>query len=436
MPKDGGIMHFILMPGSITKFDHLREDYEALKHVDLSEEPSMIGLPTFFGGADVVNRNKQITFLEKVYAVMKMHWVKEEQIKTPQQWQVNLITARFMMASCLHVLSEISSSKRRSVLYKILEDNLGITTSNFLDEEDKEACYLTANRLVNTPSAYEHSNVALQKAGLKPFTEQEWHKFTQFLKEMCQKKEPKVKPNHFPVVSITQPFFGMAFTYVGATVGIVAAEAVTNSTTALAPRVQLSALVGSTILILNPAGTTGVALLAPVIAAKLLTSFCTISLAHIMGTTMGILGQGIGIGVGVPFDVAYNILWTVCSLIGRIYSKTPGIALINGIRIADGTPIMAGIPVQLLATNELPEGYTKKLLEITEKGEISIDGEEIQDADKPMELPPEVLEELKRQLDAHTKEQETTKEQAPTTLTKEETRSDKEKDDIAALSVI
>lgn len=429
-------MHFILIPGSITKFAHLREDYEAQKHVDLSEEPSMIALPTFFGGVDVVSRSKQITFLEKVYTVMKMHWVKEEEIKTPQQWQVNLITARFMMAACLHVLSEINSSKRRSVLYKILEDNLGITNLNFLDEEDKEACYLTANRLVNTPNAFEHSNVALQKAGVKPFTEMEWHKFTQFLKELCHKKEPKAKPSHFPVVSITQPFFGMAFSYVGATLGIVAAEAVSNSTTAIAPRVQLTALVGSTFLIINPAGTTGVALLAPVIAAKILTSFCTISLAHIMGSAMGMLGQGVGIGVGVPFDVAYNILWSVCSLIGRIYSKTPGMALINGIRIADGTPIMAGIPVQLLATSELPEGYTKKLLEITDKGELRIDGEEIKDVDKPMELPPEVLEELKRQLEAHTQAKESTKEQEPTILSKKEVEVDKEKDEITALSVI
>ncbi|KTC89779.1 hypothetical protein OQJ18_07645 [Fluoribacter dumoffii] len=391
-------MHFILAPGCIAKFDHLRKTYETERHVDLNAKPSLIGTPVFFGGTDVVNRNKQVSFLEKIKAVLKIHLLQEGDIQTPQQRQVYIIAARFMIAACLFVQSQIGSSKRNSALYRLIEDNLGITPDNFLDEEDKETCFLTAERLLKTPSAFQHANAALEKDGHKPFTEKEWKQFAEFIKEMCHKKEAKDQITNFPVISFTQPLFGAAFSYVGATVGVVVAEGVSNSTSAITPRVQLTALVGSTLLVLSPAGTTGVALFAPVIATKLLTSFCTISLAHLMGTAAGYLGQGIGIGVGLPFDAAYNLLWSICSLISRYYSKTPEIVPIDGIRIADGATIIAGIPVQLVPENSLPEGYTKKVLEITEQGEIRIEGEEIQETQKPMKIPPEVIEELKRQL--------------------------------------
>ncbi|KTD03288.1 hypothetical protein [Fluoribacter gormanii] len=392
-------MHFILTPGCIAKFDNLRKAYEAEKHVDLNEKPSMIGKPIFFGGTDVVSRNKQVSFLEKVNSVLKIHLLHEQDIKTPAQRQVYIIAARFMMAACLYVQSQIGSSKRNSALYRLTEDNLGITVDNFLDDEDKETCYLTAARLIKTPHALEHANVVLEKDGLKPFTEKEWKQFADFLNEMCQKKETPDQITNFPVISITQPLFGAAFAYIGATVGVVLAEGATNSTTAISPRVRLTALVGSTLLIFSPAGTTGVALFAPVIATKLFTSFCTISLAHLMGTAAGYLGQGVGIGIGFPLDAAYNLLWSICSLISRHYSKTPELAPIDGIRIVDGAMIIAGIPIQWVAENALPEGCTKKILEITEEGEIHIEGEEEIESESPMQIPPEVIEELKKQLE-------------------------------------
>lgn len=417
-------MHFILAPGCISKFDTLRKDYQAEKHVDLNAKPSMIGTPVFFGGTDVISRNKQISFLEKVKAVLKTHLQHEEEIKTPAQKQAYIIAVRFMLAASLYIQNQIGSSKRNSALYRMIEDNFKITPENFLDDEDKETCYITADRLVKTPHALEHANAALIKDGINPFTEKEWKQFTDFLKEMCHKKEDKDQFTKFPVISLTQPFFGTTFAYVGATMGVVLAEGVSNSTSAISPRVQLTALVGSTLLIFSPAGTTGVALFAPVIATKLLNSFCTISLAHIIGTAAGYLGQGIGIGIGLPFDVAYNVLWSICSLIGNYYSKTPELAKIDGTRIVDGATIIAGIPIQLLPENTLPEGCTKKILEITEEGEIRIEGEEIKSSDKPMQIPPEVLDELKKQLAIRTKLHESTEIQQETE--KKETQKDEE----------
>ncbi|HHW4980116.1 TPA: hypothetical protein ACU0X0_003536, partial [Legionella anisa] len=419
-------MHFILAPGCIAKFDNLRKDYEAEKKIDLNEKPSIIGTPIFFGGTDLVSRSKQISFLEKVRTLLKIHLLNEEDIKTPAQRQVYMIAARFMLAACLYVQSQIKSSKRNSTLYRLTEDYFGITVINYLDDEDKEACYLTADRLVKTPHALEHANVALEKDGLKPFTEKEWKEFTDFLKEMTRTKESKEQFTSFPVISITQPFFGTALAYAGATVGVVMAEGITNSTTAISPRVQLTALVGSTLLVFSPAGPTGVALLAPVIATKLLTSFCTISLAHIMSTAGNYLGQGIGIGVGLPFDAAYNLLWSICSLISRYYSKSSQLAALDGVRIVDGATIVSGIPIQLVPENALPQGYTKKILEITEAGEIRIEGEEIKDSDKPVHIPPEVIEELKKQLAARGKTQDSAEVQQESEKKEETQKNDDE----------
>ncbi|HHF0524882.1 TPA: hypothetical protein ACTUT5_003139 [Legionella anisa] len=426
-------MHFILAPGCIAKFDNLRKDYEAEKKIDLNEKPSIIGTPIFFGGTDLVSRSKQISFLEKVRTLLKIHLLNEEDIKTPAQRQVYMIAARFMLAACLYVQSQIKSSKRNSTLYRLTEDYFGITVINYLDDEDKEACYLTADRLVKTPHALEHANVALEKDGLKPFTEKEWKEFTDFLKEMTRTKESKEQFTSFPVISITQPFFGTALAYAGATVGVVMAEGITNSTTAISPRVQLTALVGSTLLVFSPAGPTGVALLAPVIATKLLTSFCTISLAHIMSTAGNYLGQGIGIGVGLPFDAAYNLLWSICSLISRYYSKSSQLAALDGVRIVDGATIVSGIPIQLVPENALPQGYTKKILEITEAGEIRIEGEEIKDSDKPVHIPPEVIEELKKQLAARGKTQDSAEVQQESEK-KEETQ--KNDDEVESFSLV
>lgn len=157
------------------------------------------------------NRSKQVAFLEKIHAICKIHLIKEEEIKSPLQKQVYTIAARFMIAACIYVQSQIGSSKRKSALYSIIDDNLGVTDQNFLSDEDKEACYLTAERLMKTPQAFEHSNIALEKLGLPPFTEQEWGKFTDFLKKMCHKKEAKDQYTTFPVTSITQPLFGTIF---------------------------------------------------------------------------------------------------------------------------------------------------------------------------------------------------------------------------------
>ena len=64
-------MRYIFPIDAIKKLGSLRKKYEKEEGVDLAVKPSAIGLPIFMGGTDVVTRNKQIKFLEKILVVLK-----------------------------------------------------------------------------------------------------------------------------------------------------------------------------------------------------------------------------------------------------------------------------------------------------------------------------------------------------------------------------
>lgn len=411
------IMPFILATDSIAKLDSLRAEYQKERKVDLSVQPSMIGMPAFFGGTNIEARSIQVTFLEKMKIILQSNLLKEEDIKTPEEWQANLTASRVMIAASLYVLSQIGSSKRNSALYRIIEDSLGITTNNAMDENDKEICYLAANRLINSSKiALDEGNSALKKAGCKPISEKEWSDFSKFLHSSCNVVKRDNPYTNYPITSITQPLFGAAFSYTGATIGFLGGDVISHSTKAMSTRYQLTAFIGSTLIILGPAGPTGVAIFAPVIAGKLITAFCSISLAHVLGVVMGIVGQGVGLGVGLPLDLAYRLLWKACAVIGSHYYKETNAAGLSGVRIADGMIVISGIVIEVTPEDKLPEGYKQHHIEIGKDNQMYIDGKQVTTPDTGVQLPPDVIEELKAQLKAHSKELENESAQTTTSI--------------------
>lgn len=392
----GNIMKFILVPGSIEQFDNLRTDYEKERKINLEVTPSMLGMPTLFGGTDVKSRRKQISFIEKMKCVLNRFLFKEDEIKTAEQWQANLMASRIMIAVALYVQNEIGSSKENSALYRLINKYLGVTPENSFDNKDKESCFQTAATLINQPNALNHMNAELRIVGGKEFTEEEWELFVSFIKmEDSKKNTPLPVPNKYPVTTLILPIFETAFSYVGSTIGWVVAEAVSNSSASIAPRLKVTSMVSS-LLVMGPAGATGVALLAPTIASRLIGSFCTISLAGMSGATMGYVGKGTGVLVGLPFDLLYNLLRATGSLIVS-YSSTPiQLAKLDGIRIADGVYVAQGNPMQFnLVPQYLVSDIKKQRLKITDKGEIFVDEKPVTDPSNSMAL---VIQELNEQL--------------------------------------
>ncbi|MFI4919166.1 MAG: type IV secretion protein Dot [Legionellales bacterium] len=356
-------MRFILTTGSLDTFDTLRDDYETKSGVKLNIQPSFFSRPRFLGGKDINERNAQITFLEKINQVLQPQLLKLEKINrvlqpqllkvedriTPAEWQANLTASRTMLAACLYVLAQLSGS---SDLYSIIKNKLGITVDNFLDKDDIECCCLAASRYMNLDNV----NIALKEAAVEPISEKEWREFSKFLEDHCTVKKTAATDPSYPITSITRPLFGKVFACAGATIGILSGDVLSHSTKAMAAKYQLTAYVGSTIL-LGPLGPKGVALLAPIIANNLIGTFCNVSLGYALATSMNIVGQGVGIGAGLPLDLSYQLLWKACSLVGSVYNQSSKTPAVTGIRIADGVAVINGIVITLTpkTSDELAE---------------------------------------------------------------------------------
>lgn len=392
-------MRYILPADALTNINFLRVEYQKERNVDLDKSPSMFGTPIIFGGTDVVARDAQTKFIKKMIVVFAANLLKEEHITTPEQAEASLTASRVILAACKYVQNQISKPKKNSALYRLINKDLGITAENFLDDEDKSICNLAANRLINSSiMAFEDANIALRKAGMETFTEIEWEHFSKYLADAA-KKETTVNPyTNYPITSITQPMFGAAFSYTGATIGFLSGGMVSESTKIMSTKVQMTALIGSTLLMLGPAGPMGVALFSQVIAGKLITSFCSISLGHVLGTAMGIIGQGVGMGIGLPLDAAYRLIWKACSIIGNYYTDYPNPS--TGIRIKDGMRMIGGVEIKAtteLELAELAKSYELKQVDFKDSS-VLIEGKEITGDEA------KAIEQLKLQLEPYSKE--------------------------------
>lgn len=382
-------MRFILGPNKLFNLAALRTKYQVEKGVDLDAPQSFFGWPTALGGVNVPARKEQIGLLEKMLIILKPNIFREEDIKTNKELEANLTSARAILGTVLFIRSQIGSSKRKSVLFRLLEDELGITESNYLDEEDQEICILAAKRVITSESFLEQANTALRDAAVPPISEKEWSEFKEFLIANSSKRLTTDPYSHYPITNVTQKLFGTAGAYAGATVGMLSGEVISNSTTALSSKAQLTTMVGSTLLVFHSAGPAGVALFAPAIAARLISAFCSISLAHILGTSMGIIGKGVGIGVGMPLDISYKLLCATCNVVGTyVYSSAK--PQISGLRIKDGMAVIGGVAIEVSTLESVSSKYKQVIVEIKD-GKLYADGKLIEVPETGIQLPKETI---------------------------------------------
>ncbi|WP_058534732.1 hypothetical protein [Legionella saoudiensis] len=400
-------MQFILVAGRVQKFKNLRHDYEERRQINLDKATT--SWLTFFGATDVETRNRQISFLEKMFAVLEHFLHKGEQFTTQQEFQANLMASRIMIAACLCIQEEIKSTymqhqigkcEEKSALYQLINEYLGVTAENFLDNEDKLSCYETAYTLIKTQDVLTHLNHELQLLKHKEFTEAEWKLFSDFITGQEKKRSIPVPPsNYLPIGNAFAPVFGETFYYVGLTIGWVVAGAVSSSSAAITPRLEVTSWVSSALLFIGPTNVAGVALLAPTIASRLISTFCNFSFSSMSGKAGRFIGQVTGQAAGLPFDIAYNLLKATGSLLVHYSSQPPSLAPLDGICIAKGVPAVQGRPIQL---NVVPQQLMPKpRLQITENGEITVDGKHVDEPvfDDKMAL---VIKELKEKLEPKT----------------------------------
>ncbi len=388
-------MRYILPIDALDKICLLRQQFQISKNnINIDDKPPKIRLPTMFGGTDYETRKKQIVFLEKLYLILKPNLKRLDEITTLEQLPATITAWRVYLIACLYIQSQNSSGE----LNTLIDHDLGITAENFLDKEDKDNFYATADRFVNAPAALEEASKALLQAKQRPFTEQEWREFSEYIAKFNVKKESANTYTNYPITSITQPLFKATFSYTGATVGLLSGDVISKSTKAMSLKYQLTAFIGGSLLLFGPAGPTGVALIAPIVASKLITAFCSITLAHVLGVTMGIIGQGVGTIVGFPLDLACNLLWKVCTLIGDYYHKEPKQPVLTGMRLSDGATIICGVAISVTSEEEIAQHDKQQIIELKEDGSMYIDGKPIITPDNGVQLPPEAIEQLKEHL--------------------------------------
>lgn len=367
-------MRFILTFGSLSKIDFLRANYEAVRQIDLRQPSSKFRMSLFLGSIDVDGRNAQINFLEKIKMILQADLLEKNEINTPAKWLAHLTASRVMIAACLYVQSQIGPSKSNSVLYRLIDDCLGVTAENYFDEDDRKICFLAANRIKNSSRMpLEQMNEALMKAEKKIITEKEWDDFSLFLEESCRQKNVDNVQSNYPVTSITKPLFGYAFLYSGATIGYLSSIVLSHSSKVTSLQRCMADFLGDKLLF-DPLGPIGVAILAPTIASHLLTTYCSFALTHMTGHSMELIGNGLGICVGLPFDLAYQLLCKTSSVL-RNFCKQSSAPQIIGVRIVDGSFVDDFLMVELQSDKQLEEDNKLYSYECSEdeEGFINID---------------------------------------------------------------
>lgn len=392
--------NYILPVGALDKFTNLRADYQAKKKVNLDEKPSMFGTPTFFGGVNVHARKAQIDFLEKIHTLLKPNILPLDQLNNEEKTQANLLACSTMIAACLYVQSQIPMPQTDSMLYNLIEGYLGKSQSNSMDSEDRVLCYYAGHKTINfSPYELTKANAYLKKQGKEAIAEAQWTGFSQFLQDKYDKNKASQKNpySNYVVTSITQPLFGLVCGYAGATVGVLAGEVLAQTTSTIPANVQLTALIGGSVLILGPAGPSSAAYFAPIIASKIITTFCSISMGHLLGKSMNLVGQGVGIAVGLPFDLAFQALSKLCSGLSTYYYNER-VNMVSGLRIATGAVVIQGAELSLMSQADINNLNAKNVLNIDTNGQVRINGQVLINPETKQPLPPIVIEELKSKI--------------------------------------
>jgi hypothetical protein len=366
----------------IESFKTIDIDYAQRKGINIYETPPWYTLFKHLGATDVVSRLQQTTFLKKIQCIVA-NIIDEKQVSDPIEiWQANLTGSKIMITAALFIESQISPTVLHQIIFK---KNLKITEENYLDQEDRECYFTTTAFWLNVPDSFNKANAILTSQDMAPFNKSEWTLFSQFiLTENTKRAVAATLHTNYPISTAIEPIFEQSFAYTGATLGWVLAGVVSNSSLAISPRMQLT-LIASSLLAMGSTSSTGIALIAPALAAQFLSIFCTVSFSRIGETGMSYAGKGLAHIVGLPLDLIYKLLKVTWSLISDYATSPTKFAPIDGIRLADGVFMVQGNPIQfkMLPQKELIKASMQSL-RITQNGEIFLGNALVEDPEKKM----------------------------------------------------
>lgn len=372
-------MGFILDPDAFCNMKNIRKDYETKKKVTLDNKPTLLGMPTFFGGVDIEERANQVLFIEKMLLVLADNLIHSKDHTDTKTHFANLAASRMMLAVCLYIQEQITSKYAlrqgtTPVLYRLINEKLGITDTNFLNDEEKALCFDTAASLMSLPNAREEANLKLHESGKTPLSFSEWNAFKDAAIERCVQYKSVKPKNNYPFTSITKPAFGIIFAYAGGSLGVLGGDIIHKSTQILPARYYISAGISGIALTLHTSNTLGVSILAPIIANRFLESFFKIGLGHVGAVTFKVVGQGVGTAIGLPLDMAYLLSLKTWSLLKEKYGHKLDNSNMTGLRISDGMFVINNVAIEIETCADIPVSESAEQIRMEKDNTLYING--------------------------------------------------------------
>jgi len=336
--------------------DTLRDDYQRIKNIKLGQKQSWLGRPYYLGAPNIPVRDPQITFLEKMLAMLTV------QLKPPTALTRNeLLAVRTTIAVCLYIKSQLSN---RSKLKELIDNKLGITANNTITDEDLRLCLEAANILIQQ-DLFGRMNEEFHKRGQSGLCEITWLNFSKYVRD--QLALPPPKPNTFPFASMGSYLVGQTGYYAGGAIGSICGGLLSEQL--VTSRIYLTTAVGTIALLIN-VSPAGAALIAPVAVHSFLTAFFRISLGHLTAIAGKILGQGVGGFAGFLLDAtAWLFKETWESVQAFLYNQQNNV---TGYKISNGAYVCNGMELTGENQADMPVSDKKMIhiqIDIDEKGQ-------------------------------------------------------------------
>lgn len=356
-------MAYLLPDSFLDKLRTIRQDYEKRAEVSLGSSPQPYAVSLFLGAKNVKKRTKQAQLVEKILEALSSSLLTDNHFEsenvTEEAVKEHLYALQVLMAVAFYIKSQISHtytirSATSAVMVQLIDEALELSRNNPIDQKTHACALLAGKRFISGDNRLNEIN----KLITQKFNEIEWDNFCTFILDECTNhalKDSHYHPitNYYPITSITKPLLKKSFELSGYTAGYLAGDMVAKSTKFLPAHYALTAAIGSGIcMCMGSGGSVGVMLIAPTVANKLFDSFGGISFAWLVGSAMGLVGEGLGWGVGMTLDSSWKVAYHACSLLASACTSHTQLPRLTGFNIINGQRIIDGIEMKLVDLDE------------------------------------------------------------------------------------
>lgn len=330
----------------------LRETYHKETKISsstLSSSPSSIKM--FFGyEKNTPVRHPQIEFLEALLA----HFEEKNKDKAYTREDLCILVAAVQFIR--HKINGEGKVVNHSVLYKLLGDALALSKDNVMDSHTKYCLYQITNAFMRPDKTKHADSVSEEYTRIFSKTSVDCKALSEvFTSHVAKQKKQTPKPtdevikqNTYPITIALSKVVGDCAAVAGWSAGAVAGDFLAKTTGAMPVKAALTAGIGSAVCLLTGAGpTVAIALAAPTVASKILTTFSSVSMAYVLGGVMKILGNAAGAAAGLPLDLSVHLAYSGAN---KMYEVMTGkqLANVSGMRLVDGHEMLCGIEFTII----------------------------------------------------------------------------------------